>query len=74
LTGITAAVVGVVVNLAVFFAYHVLWPEGFAGRFEWFSALTGAAAFVALFRYRLGIVTVIAACAVAGLGYSLLLL
>ena len=26
LTGITAAVVGVIVNLAVFFAYHVLWP------------------------------------------------
>lgn len=73
LTGITAAVVGVVVNLAVFFAYHVLWPEGFAGRFEWFSALTGAAAFVALFRYRVGIVTVIAACAAAGMGYSLLL-
>jgi len=72
LTGITAAVVGVVVNLAVFFAYHVLWPEGFEGRFEWFSALTGAAAFVALFRYRAGIVTVIGACAAAGLGYSLL--
>ena len=28
LTGITAAVVGVIVNLAVFFAYHVLWPAG----------------------------------------------
>lgn len=28
LTAITAAVVGVIVNLAVFFAYHVLWPEG----------------------------------------------
>jgi len=73
LTGITAAVVGVIVNLAVFFAYHVLWPEGFEGRFEWFSALTGAAAFVALFRYRVGIVTVIGACAAVGLGYTLLL-
>ena len=28
LTGITAAVVGVILNLAVFFAYHVLWPSG----------------------------------------------
>ena len=72
LTGITAAVVGVVLNLAVFFAGHVLWPEGFEGRFEWFSALIGAAAFVALFRYKVGIVPVIGACAVVGLGYSLL--
>ncbi|MGB5307038.1 MAG: chromate transporter, partial [Gammaproteobacteria bacterium] len=73
LTGITAAVVGVVLNLAVFFAYHVLWPDGFAGSFEWFSALIGLAAFIALFRYKAGIVTVIAACASVGLGYSLLL-
>lgn len=73
LTGITAAVVGVILNLAVFFAYHVLWPQGFEGVFEWFSLLIGAAAFIALFRYKAGIVTVIAACAVVGLGYSLLL-
>ncbi len=73
LTGITAAVVGVVINLAVFFAYHVLWPQGFEGGFEWFSALIGALAFVALFRYRAGIVTVIGACAAVGLGYSVLL-
>ena len=73
LTGITAAVVGVVINLAAFFAYHVLWPTGFEGTFEWFSALIGAAAFIALFRYKVGIVTVIGACAVIGLGYSLLL-
>ncbi|MGB5298128.1 MAG: chromate efflux transporter [Thiogranum sp.] len=73
LTGITAAVVGVVLNLAVFFAYHVLWPQGFEGEFEWLSALIGLAAFIALFRYKVGIVSVIAACATAGLGYSLLL-
>jgi chromate transporter len=73
LTGITAAVVGVVINLAVFFAGHVLWPEGFEGRFEWFSALIGVAAFVALFRYRVGIATLIGACAITGLGYNVLL-
>ncbi len=72
LTGITAAVVGVVLNLAVFFAYHVLWPQGFEATFEWFSALVGAAAFIALFRYKIGIVTVIGACAAVGLAYSLL--
>jgi chromate transporter len=73
LTGITAAVVGVVLNLAVFFAYHVLWPQGFEGSFEWFSALIGAAAFIALFRYKAGIVTVIGVCALLGFVYTLLL-
>jgi chromate transporter len=67
LTAITAAVVGVILNLAVFFAYHVLWPDGLGARFEWFSAVVGVAAFVALWRYRIGIMPVIGACAVAGL-------
>ncbi|EPO0797967.1 chromate efflux transporter, partial [Acinetobacter baumannii] len=31
LTAITAAVVGVILNLALFFSYHVLWPQGFSG-------------------------------------------
>lgn len=73
LTGITAAVVGVVLNLAVFFAYHVLWPQGFAGAFEWFSALIGVVAFIALFKYRAGIVPVIAVCALIGFVYSFFL-
>jgi chromate transporter len=70
LTGITAAVVGVVVNLALFFAYHVFWPQGFAGAFEWLPALIGAAAFVALFRFKAGIIPVIGACALAGLAIT----
>ena len=73
LTGITAAVVGVILNLAVFFAYHVLWPTGFSGGLEWFSVLIGGAAFLALFKYKAGIVPVIAACAAVGLVYSLFL-
>jgi chromate transporter len=71
LTGITAAVVGVIVNLAVFFAYHVLWPQGLQGPFEWPSAFIGAAAGIALFRLRLGVITVIAGSAVAGLAFQL---
>lgn len=70
LTGITAAVVGVILNLATFFAYHVLWPAGFSGNFEWFSALIGTAAFIALFKYKAGVVQVIAGCAILGIGYS----
>jgi chromate transporter len=70
LTAITAAVVGVILNLAVFFAYHVLWPDAFGGRFEWPSAIIGIAAFLALWRYRFGVIPVIAACALAGLAWS----
>ncbi len=69
LTGITAAVVGVVLNLAVFFAWHVLWPDGFAGRFGWFSALIGIGAFIALIRFKAGVVTVIGVCAAIGIVY-----
>ena len=72
LTGITAAVVGVIVNLALFFAYHVLWPAGFDRHFEWLSALIGSAALVALFHFKAGIIPVIGACALAGLAITLL--
>ena len=67
LTGITAAVVGVIVNLAAFFAWHVLWPAGWGGHFDFISAIIGTAAFVALFRYKAGVMPVIGACALAGL-------
>lgn len=71
LTGITAAVVGVILNLALFFGYHVLWPAGFDGRFDWPSALIALAAAVALFRYKRGVIQVLIACALAGLATHL---
>lgn len=71
LTGITATVVGVILNLALFFGYHVLWPAGFGGRFDGFHALLSVAAFVALWKYRQDIMRVIAACAAVGLVYTL---
>lgn len=67
LTGITAAVVGVILNLAMFFGYHVLWPEGFSGVFDWPCALIAVAAAVALFRFKRGVIQVLVACAVVGL-------
>jgi chromate transporter len=73
LAAITAAVVGVILSLALFFAYHVLWPDEAGTAFDWFSAVIGAIAFVALWRCKIGVVTVIAACGVAGLIYTLLL-
>ena len=70
LSAITAAVVGVILNLALFFAYHVLWPRGFEGPFDVASALIAAAAAVALFRFRVGVMPLLAACALAGLAVT----
>ena len=67
LTAITAAVVGVILNLALFFAYHVFWPQDFAGGLEWPAALIALLAAVALLRYKANVMAVIAACALAGL-------
>jgi chromate transporter len=72
LTGITAAVVGVILNLALFFGYHVLWPEGFAGSFDGISAVIAVAAAIALFRFKVGVMPVIGAGAVVGLLWTLL--
>jgi len=60
-------VVGVILNLAVFFAWHVFWPQGFAGHFDGIAALIGACALLALFRYKAGVISVIAVCGAAGL-------
>jgi chromate transporter len=51
----------------MFFGYHVLWPHGFTGTFDWLSALIALAATIALFRYKRNVIEVIAACAAVGL-------
>ena len=72
LTAITAAVVGVIVNLALFFAWHVLWPPGWRagaalGGMDVPTLLIGMAAAVALFRFKVGVIPVIVGCGIAGL-------
>ena len=67
LTAITAAVVGVILNLALFFAYHVWWPQGIVGRFDAVSALITVLAAVALFRFKVGVMGLLGACALVGL-------
>ncbi len=67
LTAITAAVVGVILNLALFFGYHVLWPNGFGGSLDWLSGVIAIAAAIALFRFKRNVIHVILACAVIGL-------
>jgi chromate transporter len=67
LTAITAAVVGVIVNLALFFAWHVFWPRGAGGGFDWTAAFIAVAAAAALLRFRVGVIAVIVGSAAAGL-------
>jgi chromate transporter len=73
LSAITAAVVGVILNLALFFGYHLLWPQGFSGAFDWASALIALGAAIALFKFKRNVMHVIAGCAVVGLVFSLIL-
>ncbi len=71
LSAITAAVVGVILNLALFFAHHVLWPQGFGGHFDVVSALVAMAAAVALFRFKVGVLPLLGGCAALGLAVTL---
>ncbi len=72
LTAITSAVVGVILNLALFFAWHVFWPRGFAAAADLTSMLIALTALIALFRFKLGVLPLLAGCAGAGLLFKLL--
>jgi chromate transporter len=76
MTGITAAVVGVILNLTVWFAWHALWPAewhaaALLGGIDWFVAFVSLAAFAAMERWKVGVVPVIAACAALGILWRL---
>lgn len=64
LAAVTAAVVGVMLNLAVWFALQVILPP--AAGVDWFAAAVGVAALVALERFKVGIVPVIVASGALG--------
>jgi len=67
LTAISAAIVGVMLNLGLFFAYHVFWPQGFAHSLDYWALLLSVTAFVALVRLNISVIPVLAVC--AGLGF-----
>ena len=67
LTAITAAVVGVIVNLALFFGYHTLWPQGFTGSVDIPSAFIAAGASLALLKFKRNVMQVIGVCGVVGI-------
>ena len=70
LTPITAAVVGVILNLALFFTWNVPWPTGFSGPFDWASALIVVGAALALFRFKVSVMPLLAVCAALGLAVT----
>jgi chromate transporter len=65
LTAITAAVVGVIASLAMFFARHVFWTNGI--NLDWLAILAAAIGFVALYKYNFGVIKLIFIFAVLGL-------
>ncbi len=72
LTAITAAVVGVILNLGVDFSIHAIWPEP-SGNFDIFVAVVALGAFIALWKYKIAFTTVLAACAILGLMQGIVL-
>jgi chromate transporter len=66
LTAISAAVVGVITSLALFFAGHVFWPAGISGRPDVVAIVLSLVSAIALIRYKRSVIEVIAACGVAG--------
>lgn len=69
LSAVTAAVVGVVLNLAVWFALHVVHPHT---GLDWFAIALGLAAVVAMMRWKLGVIPVVLAGGAIGLLHSLI--
>ncbi|MGE0128035.1 MAG: chromate efflux transporter [Blastocatellales bacterium] len=72
LSGITAAVVGVILNLAVVFGAAVIWPQGLAGGMNWFAGAMGIAALVALYRFKADVLWVVIGGGLIGLARALL--
>jgi len=73
LIGVTAAVVGVVANLAVYFATQVLFPDGISlAGLDVFALVVAVVSFVVLQRYKVPIYLMVPAGAVLGMAWTLL--
>lgn len=59
LSGVTASVVGVVLNLALVFGAAVIWPHGLDGGTEYSALVIGTSAFVLLHRYEVDVLWVV---------------
>jgi chromate transporter len=73
LIGVTAAVVGVIANLAVYFAMQVLFPDGISlAGLDLFALVVAVVSFVVLQRYKVPIYLMVPASAVLGMAWTLL--
>jgi chromate transporter len=68
LSAITAAVVGVILNLAIWFAIHVVHPQ--SATFDWFAVILALSAFMAMAFWKVEIVAVVIAGGIVGLMYG----
>jgi chromate transporter len=59
LSGVTAAIVGVILNLALVFGAAVIFPNGLTGKVEWFAAAMSVAAFVALYKFKADVLWIV---------------
>jgi len=73
LSGVTSAVVGVILNLALVFGAAVIFPQGLARTANWFAAVMSVAAFVALYKYKAEVLWVVLAGGLIGLGKTIIL-
>ena len=73
LSGVTAAVVGIILNLALVFGATVILPQGLGGNADLFAAVMSAAAFVALYKFKAEVLWVVLAGGLIGLGKRMLL-
>jgi chromate transporter len=69
LSAVTAAVVGVILNLAIWFAWHALRPPG--GTFDYFVAVLAIGAWLAMERFKIGVIPTLGACAMLGMIWRL---
>jgi chromate transporter len=67
LSAITAAVVGVIVNLAIFFSYHVFWPTGISQKIDLISIGISAGASFLLFKRKWSILRIMTLCTILGI-------
>jgi chromate transporter len=66
LSAVTAAVVGVIFNLALFFAWHIYWPQGLGNEVDWFAVALSLVALGAVLKYQVNVAIVIVASGLVG--------
>ena len=71
LSAVTAAIVGVVLNLAVWFGLHALWPGD--GRLDWFALALSSIAFIGMMKWKWDVIPVVLGSGLLGLVYRFLM-